>query len=61
MKDTQYYIDGDVVTCTIFNENDVQFMATAHADDGDLPAAMASALEQARKTRDEYETNDGTE
>ena len=57
MKDTQYYIDGTVVTCTIFNENDVHFMATAQATDtGDLPAAMASALEQAKKTRDEYET-----
>lgn len=56
MKDTQYYIDGTVVTCTVFNENDVHFMATAQADDGDLPAAMASALEQAKKTRDEYET-----
>lgn len=55
MKDTQYYIDGNVVTCAVFNENDVQFMATAQADDSDLPAAMASALEQAKKTRDEYE------
>ncbi|HEC2546577.1 MULTISPECIES: hypothetical protein [Klebsiella/Raoultella group] len=58
MKDTQYYIDGNIVTCTVFNENDVQFMATAQADDGDLPAAMASALEQAEKTRDEYETKE---
>ena len=58
MKDTQYYIDGNIVTCTVFNENDVQFMATAQADDGDLPAAMASALEQAEKPRDEYETKE---
>ncbi|THE44657.1 hypothetical protein DJ495_06895 [Raoultella ornithinolytica] len=56
MKATQYYINGNVVTCTVFNENDVQFMATAQADDGDLPAAMALALEQAEKTRDEYAT-----
>lgn len=56
MKAPQYFIDGDVVTCTVFNENDAQFMATAQADDGDLPAAMASALEQAGKTRDEYAT-----
>lgn len=58
MKAAQYYINGNVVTCTVFNENDVQFMATAQADDGDLPAAMASALEQAKKTRDEYETKE---
>ena len=59
MKDAQYYIDGTVVTCTVFNENDVHFMATAQATDaGDLPAAMAAALEQAEKTRDEYETKE---
>lgn len=56
MKATQYFIDGDTVTCTVFNENDVQFIATAQAVDGDSPAAMALALEQAEKTRDEYET-----
>ena len=55
MKKPQYIIDGNTVTCTVFNENGVSFMATAQADDGDLPAAMASALEQAEKTRDEYE------
>lgn len=56
MKDPQYFIDGNIVTCTVFNENDVQFMATSHAIDGDLPAAKASALGQAEKTRNEYET-----
>lgn len=59
MKSPQYFIDGVTVTCTVFNENDVQFMATAQAADaGDLPAAMAAALEQAEKTRDEYETKE---
>lgn len=56
MKALQYYIEGNTVTCTVFNENGVSFMATTQAVDGDLPAAMASALEQAKKTRDEYET-----
>ncbi|HEN5155101.1 hypothetical protein KFW04_01775 [Klebsiella pneumoniae] len=56
MKEDQYFIEGKVVTCTVFNENGVQFMATSQAEDGDLLAAMASALEQAEKTRDEYET-----
>ncbi|HHH9784121.1 TPA: hypothetical protein ACP4LL_001314 [Klebsiella quasipneumoniae] len=58
MKSPQYFIDGNIVTCTVFNENGVQFMATTQADDGDLPAAMASALEQAEKTRDKYETKE---
>lgn len=54
MKAPQCFIDGDVVTCTVFNENDVQFMATSHAVDGDWPPAIALALEQAKKTREEY-------
>lgn len=58
MKETQYFIDGNIVTCTVFNENGAHFMATAQAGDGDLPAAMESALEQAKKTRDEYETKE---
>ena len=58
MKEPQYFIDGVTVTCTVFNESDVQFMATAQAEDGDLPAAMASALEQAEKTREKYETKE---
>lgn len=59
MKAPQYFIDGVTVTCTVFNESDVQFMATTQAtDDGDLSPAMASALEQAKKTRDEYETKE---
>ncbi|MGH6228639.1 hypothetical protein [Klebsiella quasipneumoniae] len=58
MKKPQYIIDGNTVTCTVFNENGVSFMATTQAEDGDLLAAMASALEQAKKTRDEYETKE---
>ncbi|HAT1666187.1 TPA: hypothetical protein I8Y34_005495 [Raoultella ornithinolytica] len=60
MKETQYFIDGNTVTCTVFNENGVSFMATAQADDGDLHAAKASALEQSEKTREEYETDTET-
>ncbi|WP_158238122.1 hypothetical protein [Klebsiella quasipneumoniae] len=30
------------------------FYATANVEDGNMPAAMSSALEQAKKTRDEY-------
>lgn len=60
MKETQYFIDGNIVTCTVFNENGAHFMATAQAEDGDLLAAMASALEQAKKTRNEYETETET-
>ncbi|HHP7456527.1 hypothetical protein [Raoultella ornithinolytica] len=60
MKKPQYIIDGNTVTCTVFNENGVSFMATVQAEDGDLPAAMASALEQAKKTRNEYETETET-
>ncbi|HHI2936927.1 TPA: hypothetical protein ACP44H_005658 [Klebsiella variicola] len=57
MKKPQYIIDGNTVTCTVFNENGVSFMATTQAtDDGDLSPAMASALEQAEKTREKYET-----
>ena len=58
MKKPQYIIDGNTVTCTVFNENGVSFMATAQAEDGDLPAAMKSALEQAEKTREKYETKE---
>lgn len=60
MKALQYYIEGNTVTCTVFNENDVQFIATTQAVDGDLQPAMASALERAEKTRDEYETDTET-
>ncbi|UDC53414.1 MULTISPECIES: hypothetical protein [Klebsiella/Raoultella group] len=57
MKKPQYIIDGNTVTCTVFNEYGVSFMATTQAADaGDLYPAMASALEQAEKTRNEYET-----
>ncbi|WP_341799499.1 hypothetical protein [Raoultella ornithinolytica] len=56
MKETQYFIDGNIVTCTVFNENGAHFMATAQAGDGDLSPAMAAALERAEKTRNEYET-----
>ncbi|QER53229.1 hypothetical protein NWT83_06030 [Klebsiella quasipneumoniae] len=59
MKETQYIIDGNTVTCTVFNENGVSFMATTQAVDGDLPAAMAFTLARAEKTRDEYETSTG--
>ncbi|RWT97989.1 hypothetical protein DN602_19170 [Raoultella ornithinolytica] len=54
MKSDQYFIDGNSVTCTVFDENGVSFMATKEAENGNLPAAMMSALEQAKKTRDEY-------
>lgn len=56
MKAPQYFIDGVTVTCTVFNENGVQFMATKEAGENDLPTAMALAREYAEKTRDEYET-----
>ncbi|HIE8710125.1 TPA: hypothetical protein ACXPYJ_005533, partial [Klebsiella pneumoniae] len=55
MKD-QYFIEGNSVTCTVFNESGVSFMATKEADAGDLLSAMKIALEQAEKTRNEYET-----
>lgn len=55
MKDIQYFIEGNAVTCTVYNEKDVQFMASSTAEEGDLMAAMASALQQAEKTRDAYE------
>lgn len=59
MKKPQYIIDGNTVTCTVFNENGVSFMATTQAtDDGDLSPAKAAALERAKKTRDEYETKE---
>ncbi|HCI6318773.1 TPA: hypothetical protein NPO62_004338 [Klebsiella quasipneumoniae subsp. similipneumoniae] len=60
MKSNQYFIEGNSVTCTVFNESGVSFMATKEADNGDLPTAMASALAQAEKTRDEYATATGT-
>lgn len=55
MKDIQYFIEGNAVTCTVYNEKDVQFMASSNADGVDLMPAMISARQQAEKTRDEYE------
>lgn len=58
MQNTQYFIDGDVVSCTVFNDTGLAFYATANVEDGNMPAAMSSALEQAKKIRDEYKTKE---
>ncbi|HIB5027672.1 TPA: hypothetical protein ACWW6D_004096 [Klebsiella pneumoniae] len=55
---TQYFIDGDLVTCTVYNDAGLSFFSTVTAIDGDLPTAMSEALTQAKKSRDEYKTNE---
>lgn len=55
-RDTQYFIDGNTVSCTVYNMHELPFYATVTVENGDIPSAITSALNLAEKTRDEYET-----
>lgn len=58
MQNNQYFIDGNFVSCTVFNESGLAFYASVAAKDNDIPSAMNEALEQAKKSRSEYKTED---
>lgn len=54
MQNTQYFIEGNLVSCTVFNDAGMAFYATATVENDDMTTAMSSALTQAEKARDEY-------
>lgn len=62
MQNTQYFIEGNLVSCTVFNDAGLAFYATATAENDDMTTAMSSALTQAltqaEKARDEYEAKE---
>ncbi|MFV8851538.1 hypothetical protein [Serratia fonticola] len=51
---TQYYIVGKLVTCTVYNDKGMAFYASHESNDSDLSESMKVALEKAIKSRDEY-------
>lgn len=55
MKEDQYFIEGKIVTCTVFNEAGVHFMASAEVGAGGVLQAMEEALATATSTKTEYE------
>lgn len=57
MESTQYFIDGEKVSCTVFNKNGLAFLGTSLANDGDLKKAMDVALVKATEAKNSYGSN----
>ena len=53
-KPTQYFIESTTVTCCLFNEKDVAFMASSELEGEDFNAAMKEALAKATASMEAY-------